>query len=89
VLTLVSGDPDTEEGIHVFETTVKGLPELLKRPHGGVLIRDSGYVVIRTTLDGDELISQEILVDKGPHPDLESNFELFCQVMPEALGIAG
>ena len=33
----VSGDPD---GLHVEEVTIKGLPELIKTPHGGVLIRD-------------------------------------------------
>jgi hypothetical protein len=82
----VSGDP---EGIHVVESTVRGLPELLKTPHGGVLLRDAGYVVIRNTFDGDELIDQEILVDRGPHPDLESDFELFCQTVLPALGIEG
>jgi hypothetical protein len=82
--TLISGDP---EGIHVDESTVKGLPELIKTPHGGVLIRDAGYAVIRTTFDGDEFISREIVLAKGPHPDIESDFELFCDLVPEALGI--
>jgi hypothetical protein len=71
----------------VVETHVKGLPELFKTPHGGVLTRDAGYIVLRSTFDGDELIDQEILVDKGPHPQAESDFELFCEIMPEALGI--
>lgn len=69
------------------ETHVKGLPELFKPPHGGVLTRDAGYIVLLSTFDGDELIDQEILVDKGPHPAAESDFELFCEIMPEALGI--
>jgi hypothetical protein len=80
----VSGDP---EGIHVVESTVRGLPEQLKTPHGGVLLRDAGYVVIRNTFDGEEAINQEILVIKGPHPDLESGFELFCETVVPALGI--
>jgi hypothetical protein len=83
---LVSGDPD---GIHVVDTTVKGLPELFKPPHGGVLTRDAGYIVLRQTFDGDEFISGEILINKGPHPEAESDFELFCEIMPEALGIEG
>ena len=82
--TLVSGDP---EGIHVDESTVKGLPELVKTPHGGVLTRDAGYLVVRTTFDGDEFISREIVLAKGPHPDIESDFEVFCDLVPEALGI--
>jgi hypothetical protein len=81
---LVSGDPD---GIHVVDTRVKGLPELIKTPRGGVLTRDAGYIVFRNTLDGDELISSEIVINKGPHPNAESDFERFCEIMPEALGI--
>ena len=82
--TLISGDP---AGIHVDESTVKGLPELVKTPHGGVLTRDAGYLVVRNTFDGDELISSEIVLDKGPHPDIEGDFELFCELTTEALGI--
>ena len=82
--TLISGDP---EGIHVDESTVKGLPELFKTPHGGILTRDAGYLVVRTTFDGDEFISMEIVLDKGPHPDIEGDFELFCELTTEALGI--
>ena len=72
----VSGDPD---GLHVEEVTIKGLPELIKTQHGGVLIRDAGYIVFRNTFDGDEFIGGEIVVNKGPHPEAESDFELFCQ----------
>jgi hypothetical protein len=82
--TLISGDP---AGIHVIETTVKGLPELIKTPHGGVLTRDAGYAVVRNTFEGDELISSEIVLAKGPHPDKESDLELFCELTTEALGI--
>jgi hypothetical protein len=83
--TFVSGDPD---GVHVEQSTVKGLPEMWKLEHGRRLIRDAGYVVIRTTFDGDEIVSQDVLVNKGPHPDLDSEFELFCQTLVPALGIA-
>ena len=83
--TFISGDPD---GVHVEESTVKGLPEMWKLEHGRRLIRDAGYVVIRTTFDGDEIVSQDVLVNKGPHPDLDSDFELFCETLVPALGIA-
>jgi hypothetical protein len=82
--TVVSGNPD---GLHVIESTVKGLPELIKRRHGGVLTRDAGYAVIRTTLDGEEFLGTEVVFAKGPHPDLDSDFELFCEIVPPALGI--
>ena len=84
--TFVSGDPD---GLHVEQATVKGLPEMWKLEHGRRLIRDAGYVVIQTTFDGEEFVSQEVLVDKGPHPDLDSDFELFCETLVPALGIEG
>jgi len=81
----ISGDP---EGDHVEEVTVKGLPELWKLEHGRVLIRDAGYVVIRQTIEDDEIVDQEVLINKGPHPDLDSDFELFCETLVPALGIA-
>jgi hypothetical protein len=71
--TLISGDP---AGLHTTESTVKGLPELIKTPHGGVLTRDAGYLVVRNTFDGETFISREIVLAKGPHPDIESDFEL-------------
>jgi hypothetical protein len=80
----VSGDP---EGLHVHEFTTKGLPELFKTPHGGVLTLDAGYIVFQVTFDGDEEISSEIVVNNGPHPQADSDFELFCEIMPEALGL--
>lgn len=81
----ISGDP---EGLNVHDFTFKGLPEMLRTEHGGVLIRDAGYLVFRQTFDGDEFISSEIILDKGPHPDAESDFELFCEVMTSALGLS-
>jgi hypothetical protein len=80
----ISGDP---EGLHVHEFTNIGLPELFKTPHGGVLTRDAGYIVFQVTFDGDEFISSEIVVNNGPHPQADSDFELFCEIMPEALGL--
>jgi hypothetical protein len=81
---IISGDP---EGLHVHEFTFKGLPEMLRTEHGGVLIRDAGYLIFHQTFNGDEFISSEIFVDKGPHPDAESDFALFCEVMTDALGL--
>ena len=79
----VSGDP---AGIHVHDFITKGLAELFKTPHGGVLVRDAGYIVFRVTFDGDTFVGSEIVVNKGPHPQADSDFELFCQIMPGALG---
>jgi hypothetical protein len=67
--------------------TLKGLATKLQMPNGPVLLRDVGLATASATLDldTDELISFEVLVVKGPHPDLESDFTLFCQVFTEAL----
>jgi hypothetical protein len=38
-----------------------------------------------TDVEDDEFISQTIESISGPHPDLESDFELFCEVVVPAL----
>ena len=81
----ISGDP---EGLHVHEFTFKGLAEMFRTKRGGVLLRDAGYIIFRQTFNGDEFISSEIFVNRGPHPDAESDFALFCEVMTSALGLS-
>ncbi len=83
--TIISGDP---EGVHTHELTLIGLPELIRTAHGGVLIRDAGYLVIHEVDNGDEFIDSEIVVNRGPHPEAESDFTLFCDVMTNALGLS-
>jgi len=51
------------------------------------LLRDAGLIVFATTFEGDEFISSETVLVKGPHPEAESDFALFCEVVTEALGI--
>lgn len=81
---LISGDPG---GLHTVLATTKGLPEKIQTTHGTVLTRDAGIITFLVTFDGDEFISQETVLVKGPHPDAESDFELFCEVTVPALGI--
>jgi len=82
---LISGDPD---GLHTILGTTKGLPEKIQTTHGPVLLRDAGIIAVLFTFDGDEIIEREIVVVKGPHPEADADFELFCEVMVPALGIA-
>jgi hypothetical protein len=42
---------------------------------------------LRDTLDGEELVNQEVVINSGPRPEADSDFELFCGVVTEALGI--
>jgi hypothetical protein len=81
----ISGDP---AGLHTILVTTKGLPEKIQTTHGPVLLRDAGIIAFADTFDGDEFISEEIVLVKGPHPEADSDFELFCEVTTEALGIA-
>jgi hypothetical protein len=86
----VSGPPpiiDEEAGTITFLTNFKGLPEKVQTAHGPVLLRDVGFVQFADTFDlatGD-FISSEVVFVKGPHPDLDSDFELFCEVVTGAL----
>jgi hypothetical protein len=78
---------DNGDGTVTFIGTFKGLPEQLKIENGPVLSRDAGVVTITTIFDAatGDLISQTISGEKGPHPDLDSDFEVFCDVLIPAL----
>jgi hypothetical protein len=78
---------DEEAGTITFIDSYKGLPEKIQSASGPVLLRDAGIVTFANTFDleTEEFISGEVLVNKGPHPEADSDFELFCDVMSEAL----
>lgn len=82
--TIISGDP---EGVHTREFIVSGLTGLLRTADGAVLL-GAGYLVFHEVFNGDEFVSREILVDRGPHPNLESDLVMFCDVMTDALGLS-
>jgi hypothetical protein len=82
--TIISGDP---EGVHTIEITVRGLVGLL-RTADGVVMLGAGYLVLHEVFNGDEFVSREIVVDKGPHPNAESDLVLFCEVTTDALGLS-
>jgi hypothetical protein len=86
---LISGPApivDEEAGTITFLTSFKGLPEKIQTANGPVLLRDAGFVTFADTFDLEtgEFISSEITV-KGPHPELDSDFTLFCEVISEEL----
>jgi hypothetical protein len=87
----VSGPPpivDEEAGTITFLTSYKGLPEKIQTANGPVLLRDAGIITFADTFDLEtgEFISSEIVVNNGPHPEADSDFTLFCEVMTGALG---
>ena len=86
----VTGPPpvvDEAAGTITFVTSFKGLPEKIQTRHGRVLLRDAGIIAFAETFDLEtgEFISSEITLNKGPHPDAESDFALFCEIVSEAL----
>ena len=78
---------DEEAGTITFVSRIRGLPEQIRTPGGGVITRDAGIITVANTFDleTEEFISFEILDVKGPHPQADSDFELFCEVFTEAL----
>jgi hypothetical protein len=84
---------DNGDGTITVRTAVTGMPEAIASD-GRVLTRDSGRVVFATVLDfndtptdvdDDVFISQSVESVSGPHPELDSDFELFCEVVVPAL----
>jgi hypothetical protein len=78
---------DEEAGTITFVTSFKGLPEKIQTASGPVLLRDAGIITFADTFDLEtgEFISSEVIVNKGPHPEADSDFTLFCEVISEAL----
>jgi hypothetical protein len=78
---------DEEAGTITFVITFKGLAEKIRTAQGPVLLRDAGVITFADTFDLEtgDFISSEVLVNKGPHPEADSDFTLFCEVITEAL----
>jgi hypothetical protein len=80
----ISGDP---AGLHTVEVIGKGLGELIKGEHGGMLTRDAGLIISHEVWNGDQFISSEIIVSHGPHPDLGTDYSIFCPILISVLGL--
>lgn len=77
---------DEDAGTITFVTSFLGLPERIQLPHGRVLLRDAGIITFADTFDlatGDFLGSEVTM--HGPHPEAESDFAAFCEVVVPVL----
>jgi hypothetical protein len=77
---------DEQANTITFVTTYKGLPEKIQTGHGRVLTRDAGIISFRDTFDlttGDFLGTEVTM--RGPHPEADADFALFCDVVTAAL----
>ncbi|HEV2088895.1 MAG TPA: hypothetical protein VGR21_11350 [Cryptosporangiaceae bacterium] len=79
---LVSGDP---LGVHTHLVTFKGLAEKLQSARGEVLTRDAGVIAFADTFDGPMFLGSEVVINKGPHPEADADFALFCTTVVRAL----
>ncbi len=70
-----------------FLTSYKGLPEKVQTGNGPVLLRDAGIITFadKFDLDTGAFISEQVVVNKGPHPEADSDFTRFCEVITPAL----
>jgi hypothetical protein len=72
------------DGTITFVNTFVGMPEQVKITNGPLLSLDAGAVMITRTFTVDQngdivsLVSQQLAGLHGPHPDLLSDFSLFC-----------
>ena len=77
---------DEQAGTITFVTSYAGLPEKIQTAHGAVLLRDAGIISFADTFDlaTGEFLGSEVTI-KGPHPEADSDFVLFCEVITAAL----
>lgn len=77
---------DEQANTITFVTVYKGLPEKIQTAHGAVLTRDAGIISFRDTFDltTEEFLGTEVTIN-GPHPEADSDFVLFCEVITAAL----
>ena len=71
-----------------------GVQERLRSSEGLTAAFDRGQIVFRVVIDLNDLedpeddvfLSFEIVFQAGPHPEADSDFALFCQVVHDVLG---
>jgi hypothetical protein len=80
----------------ILTVTVRsaGIPERLRSAEGLTPAFDRGQIAFRDVIDLNDLenpeddvfISSEVLFQAGPHPEFDSGFTLFCEVVADVLG---
>jgi hypothetical protein len=77
---------DEDAGTITFINTYLGLPEKIQTTNGNVLLRDAGIITFMDTFDlvTGEFLGSEVTMH-GPHPEADSDFQAFCEVIGGAL----
>ena len=85
---------DNGDGTITITTAVTGIPERLITANGRTLIKDRGRIVFVNIVDyngtpedpsDDTFIDGYIASVSGPHPEADSDFALFCQIVTAEL----
>lgn len=86
---------DNGDGTVTIQSATNGLVERVTLPDGTVLYSDRGRIVFESVVDlngtplntsDDKLVANHgIVMSHGPHPQAASDFELFCEQVPDAL----
>jgi hypothetical protein len=82
------------DGTTTFTLSARGVQELVRSARGIEAAFDRGQITFVTTIDfgdpenpdDDVVIFDGITFVAGPHPEADSDFALFCQVVTEVLG---
>lgn len=80
--------------ILTFTSRHAGVHERLRSSAGLTAAFDRGQIVFQTVIDindpedseDDLFVSFDILLQAGPHPEADSDFVLFCEVVHDVLG---
>lgn len=82
--TIVATEPG---GVEIHQDISKGIPVKIQLANGPVLLIEAGVIVELKTVQNGNAIDEEFVSIKGPHPLAESGGSLFCEIVPQALGI--
>jgi hypothetical protein len=80
--------------IRTVDVRIAGVPERMRSSEGLTPVFDRGLVVYQDTVDLNDLddpddnvlLGREVFFQAGPHPDLDSDLALFCEVVLDVLG---
>jgi hypothetical protein len=85
---------DNGDGTITLRVAVTGMTERIRLPDGTIAYKDVGRAVLAIVIDyggtptdtsDDEFVSLSVESVSGPHPNLESDFSLFCETVIPAL----
>lgn len=82
--TIVATGPG---GVEVHQLISKGIPVKIQLANGPVLSVDAGVIVTLVTVQNGNVLDEQIVSTNGPHPLIGSGGALFCELVPQALGI--